>query len=684
MGILGRIKSFFSTKANPHYLEYDRYGEQGVSYELLTNPEVVLQLPYVYACLNVIGTAIAGARFHINRDEDSRDPFNAIKGHPLAEKLKAPNESMTGGQLFEGTEWWRLIHGNAYWLLDELDSRGRPKNIYLLDPRRVKVAVDGKRGVIGYIFDAYDGNPIRLQPDEVIHFKQFNPFHPIYGLGTLQAGALHFDTALSREKYENGFFKRGAKPGAVLKVPETLSKAEFERIKREWRKMYENEKNSHRTAILEGGFDFQPISFDFQQMDKVAGDKFSRDKTLAMFNVPPSAVQAYDNVNRASAYEAEYTFMKRTISPKLIYYEDMINKILTPRYRRGGFFRFENVVPQDEEALNYRIEVLSMSGAATVNDIRRLASLPPLPDEIGNQLILPPGSPLNPNNNEDQEPEQEQTQEGSEPNPEQEKRMKVMPTYRLRGKRYSADDLNKEQEKWIEKFVKEHRDLLETFFREQFERISAQIYGRGKSAKAYNFEPNDVWDDEAERGYLSEVLLYLYLLSGRTGFDRINELLGGNLEWYTRDPSFQEAMKKLEEMIDGINSTTRKKVLEIIREGMRRGYSIRQIINGYPKEDYPGLKGLFNDFIENRVETILIDGAVAPYNIFSLHAAKKLGVKHVFVTDGRQYDEPCRMADGSIWTVDRALRNYQEHPRCKRKFWPIPLLRGDANGDQEG
>src|SRR5690606_19109250 len=168
---------------------------------------------------------------------------------------------------------------------------------------------------------------------------------------------------------------------------------------------------------------------------------------------------------------------------------------------------------------------------------------------------------------------------------------------------------------------------------------SAQIYGRGKSAKAYNFEPNDVWDDEAERGYLSEVLLYLYLLSGRTGFDRINELLGGNLEWYTRDPNFQEAMKKLEEMIDGINSTTRKKVLEIIREGMRRGYSIRQIINGYPKEDYPGLKGLFNDFIESRVETILIDGAVVPYNMFSLHAAKKLGVKHVFVTDGRQRSE---------------------------------------------
>jgi len=129
-------------------------------------------------------------------------------------------------------------------------------------------------------------------------------------------------------------------------------------------------------------------------------------------------------------------------------------------------------------------------------------------------------------------------------------------------------------------------------------------------------------------------------------------------------------------MIDDINSTSRERVLEVIREGMRRQYSIRQIINGYPRENYPGLKGLFDDFIDRRIETILIDAAVVPFNLFGLTALQELGVKHVFVTDGREYDEPCRMADGSVWTVERALRNFQEHPRCKRKFWPIPSARG--------
>lgn len=676
-------------KANPHYEEFDDYGSDGIPYELLTSPEIVLKLPYVYACLDVIGTAISNTAFRAYREYQEPNPHNALKNHSLIEKLKNPNELMTGGQLFEGTEWWRLIHGNAYWLLDEIDGHGRPERIYLLDPRRVRVAVS-KSEVIGYVFEGYNGELIRLSPEEVIHFKKVNPFHPIYGMGVLQAGALHFDTELSREKYDNSFFKRGAKPGAVLETEKVLDDNEFNRIKREWRKMYEGEKNTHRTAILEGGFTFKPVSFNHQQIEKVAGDKFGRDKTLAMFNVPPSAVQVYENANLSTAWEMEYTFMSKTIAPKLKYYEDMINKHLAPRYRPKSVFLFDNVIPKNQEMLNQRIEVLSASGAATVNDIRLMAGLPPLPGGIGDQLIRPPGSPMqSPAGSSpaaDKPSEQESKPEQSETEAEeteQEKRQKSMPVYQYRGKQLTADDMADRHDLWVEEFVETHLPKLEKFFQDQFSRVSARIFGRGKTFKAYNFEATDAWNDEQEKSALEEILLYLYLVSGMRGYQQMNELLNGDLVWDIENPYFRTAKDAIRQMIEGINETSRERVLAVIREGMRRGYSVRQIINGYPRENYPGLKGVFDDFINKRAETILIDAAVVPYNLFGLTALQELGVKRVFVTDGREYDEPCRMADGSVWTVEKAIRNYQEHPRCKRKFWPIPSTRGDENATNE-
>ncbi|HLA65020.1 MAG TPA: hypothetical protein VK600_00395 [Candidatus Saccharimonadales bacterium] len=47
------------------------------------------------------------------------------------------------------------------------------------------------------------------------------------------------------------------------------------------------------------------------------------------------------------------------------------------------------------------------------------------------------------------------------------------------------------------------------------------------------------------------------------------------------------------------------------------------------------------------------------------------GTTYVEITDGDDFDEPCRVADGQIWSLDYYEANLLEHPDCSRSANPI-------------
>jgi len=52
-------------------------------------------------------------------------------------------------------------------------------------------------------------------------------------------------------------------------------------------------------------------------------------------------------------------------------------------------------------------------------------------------------------------------------------------------------------------------------------------------------------------------------------------------------------------------------------------------------------------------------------------------VDAVQVSDGTDFDDACREADGQVWSLDDAAANPLQHPRCTREFAPV-LARQDA------
>lgn len=221
---------------------------------------------------------------------------------------------------------------------------------------------------------------------------------------------------------------------------------------------------------------------------------------------------------------------------------------------------------------------------------------------------------------------------------------------------------------------------MRAFFVEQRKRIIARLQAQyasttrtavrsGRLAKK-DIDPEGLWDQQDE----DQELLAAYLgwvddVGGRT-LAALGATLDAQLSWDLESPNIGAARDQLASLITRVNETTRQQVAATVQEGMRRGYSITQIANGYADEGYPGIQGVFDDATAARAETIARSETAMIYNAAANAGYRDVGIQMVGVLDGTGDDE-CAEANGSTWTVDDAEANPIGHPNCVRTFVPL-------------
>lgn len=132
-----------------------------------------------------------------------------------------------------------------------------------------------------------------------------------------------------------------------------------------------------------------------------------------------------------------------------------------------------------------------------------------------------------------------------------------------------------------------------------------------------------------------------------------------------KDTSINERLDFLSKELNRVtedklgNMFVKANSVEDIRQGLEDGYALSP----------------------DRAETIAMTEYYTLQNALSLGIAKKSDdVKAVYVTDGINYDAVCAMANGQIWSIDYAMANPIEHPRCIRQFHLIGKEMIDING----
>lgn len=241
----------------------------------------------VYACLRLISTDMGKMGVHLS-EQDDNGIWEETDSAAFSPVLRVPNRYQTFNKYVEQYILSKLIHGNAYVLMDR-DGRGVVTALYVLNPTRVTplVAFDGS---VYYqlMRDDLSGLPKDVDTvpaSEIIHDTMIAPWHPLIGLSPLYASGLAAMQGLSIQSESTTFFQNRSTPNGVLTAPVGITNDQAEALKATWKA-----RKSGDIAVLAGDLKYQPLSMtavDAQLIDQL---KWGAENVCSTFGVPPYLV----------------------------------------------------------------------------------------------------------------------------------------------------------------------------------------------------------------------------------------------------------------------------------------------------------------------------------------------------------------------------------------------------------
>ena len=123
-----------------------------------------------------------------------------LKKGPLYDLFHRPNKNLSRYDLWKETAAWWHLEGEAFWWFGPDYSGGLPKDIFILNPRRLQIELTGGGGVYDDVmtqgrrwFYQCGHEQIPIFSDELIHFKDWNPWNPLRGVNPLVSLALELE-----------------------------------------------------------------------------------------------------------------------------------------------------------------------------------------------------------------------------------------------------------------------------------------------------------------------------------------------------------------------------------------------------------------------------------------------------------------------------------------------------------
>lgn len=376
MKLLNRIKSAFSS--GPMDLREPR----GWDVSIAPSGEVVSQssvmaLSSVWACINLIAGTIATLPIGVYRLGPNGIDVLADE-HPLQSLLKdSPNFDQTIVDFMEGVCASLELYGNAYVRISREGSR--VVGLYMIQPSLVSV----KRldtGALEYSWSD-DGRSYRVGEANILHIRGFGG-DPLGGLSTLKFARKVFGLAQAVDRSAGETFRNGLRPSGVLKFKEWLSPDQRNKAETVLTDKFMGAQNAGRPMILEGDTEWVPLAIKPEDAQMLQSRQFSVEEICRFFGVPPFMIGHTEKTSSWGSGIEQQTlgFQKFTLRRRLKKIEAaMEKKLLSPADRNSGYkikFNIEGLLRGDTEGRAAFYQTMTQIGAMTINEVRRLESLP--------------------------------------------------------------------------------------------------------------------------------------------------------------------------------------------------------------------------------------------------------------------------------------------------------------------
>ena len=342
--------------------------------------ETAMKYSAVSACIRVRAETFAGVPAILyKKTKDGREANNDLLIGDILHT--SPNEEMSAFNFKEAVMTNFDLSGNA--VCEKIvNGAGDILGLYPYKHSQVEIKRSETTRKLEYIITQGNNKKV-LRRDQVLHVPNLS-YDGIIGLSPIHYAASAIRLGLSYEKFGVNFYKNAAMPSGVFKNPNALSDTSFARLKNDLTKNYTGLKNTGTPMLLEEGLEWSPMSTTPVDAQLIESKYFQIEDICRIYRVPQHMVGKLDRSTFNNIEHQALEFVMYTILPICKRFEDNINmQLLTLKQREAGYyieFKLDGLLRGDQKSRAEAYATGRQWGWLSVNDIRKLENMPPIPN----------------------------------------------------------------------------------------------------------------------------------------------------------------------------------------------------------------------------------------------------------------------------------------------------------------
>ena len=274
----------------------------------------------VWACVTMLANDVSKLKpFLFKKNADGGRTF--LPYHKVASLLRRPNGWQTWMEFCSQMQVALALRGNAYAVIVN-DLRGDPQMLVPINPDKVALweSPDGglffmvTRSGLHQLYVLRD-EPLLIPFENILHVKGISS-NGLLGVSPITLAREAIGLSLAQEQLAAKWMGNGARPGGILTTDKKLTPEIQARAKSSWEAAHAGMQGAGKTAVLENGLKWQPLSMTGQDMEFLASRSFQLQEIARIFRIPLSmlADASFKNNATATVSQASQDYVNLTLS----------------------------------------------------------------------------------------------------------------------------------------------------------------------------------------------------------------------------------------------------------------------------------------------------------------------------------------------------------------------------------
>lgn len=357
------------------------------------NQASAMQVSAVFACVTILSYDLAKLGPSIFQGE-RKGPRQKLKSHPLAAILSKPAPWLTWFEFCGMMQASILLRGNGYAVILR-DPRGRPVMLVPINPDRVALweAPDGELFYMVTRSGLHEmavlrNEPLLISSDDIFHLKSLT-LNGLLGLSPIGLEREAIGLAIAQEQLASRWAANSAQPRGILTTDQKLTDDSAKRMHESWKSLHGGLYNAGKTAILESGLKWQPLSMTSHDMEFLAARQFQLEEIARIFRVPMYMLGDTKSARGTAITQQAQEYLNYSLTTWIEMWEQRMGFTFGLE-EDEAFVEFDvDRLLRADIQIRYAANRLALGGAAwmTTNEVRLNEGLDP---QDGGDILLRP------------------------------------------------------------------------------------------------------------------------------------------------------------------------------------------------------------------------------------------------------------------------------------------------------